>query len=168
MRKSAPAALTARPERRDDFPARCQSNGAGVAYIELCKNSPTGIGGRGSSLKILSFSGKNQDGICFSLASSGPSSSPLFTATDPPYPTGAWTLGPAVLGAELDAARDGEIASGSPERALVSASGPCSVRALSPRSGSSFRAIRARSAFTGDICTTVAGGGVGLSIWPKK
>jgi len=42
------------------------------------------------------------------------------------------------------------------------------VRALSPRSGSSFRAIRACSAFTGDICTTAAGGGGGLSIWPKK
>src|SRR5262249_6074185 len=83
-------------------------NGPVVAYIELCKNSPTGIGGRGSSLKILSFSGKNQDGICFSLASSGRSSSPLFTATDPPYPTGAWTLGPAVLGAELAATRDRE------------------------------------------------------------
>lgn len=101
-------------------------NRPGAAYIELCKNSPTGIGGRGSSLKILSFSGKNQDGICLSLASSGRSSSPLLDATGPPYPTGAWTLGPAVLGAELAATRDGEIASGSPERAFTSASGPCS------------------------------------------
>src|SRR5262249_20091434 len=95
-------------------------------YIELCKNSPTGIGGRGSSPKILSFSGKNQDGICLSLASSGRSSSPLFDAGAPPYPTGAWTLCPAALGAELDATRDGEIASGSPERAFASASGLCS------------------------------------------
>src|SRR5262245_23524270 len=101
-------------------------NRPGAAYIELCKNSPTGIGGRGSSPKILSFSGKNQDGICLSLASSGRSSSPLFDATAPPYPTGAWTLCPAALGAELDATRDGEIASGSPARAFASASGPCS------------------------------------------
>src|SRR5262249_43816762 len=112
-------------------------NRPGAAYIELCKNSPTGMGGRGSSPKILSFSGKNQDGICLSRASSGRSSSPLFDATRHsstlshptplPYPTGPWTLGPAALGAELDATRDGEIASGSPVRVFASASGPCSA-----------------------------------------
>src|SRR5215831_8788420 len=66
---------------KDDVPA--DPNRPGAAYIELCKNSPTGIGGRGSSPKILSFSGKNQDGICLSLASSGRSASPLFDARAP-------------------------------------------------------------------------------------
>src|SRR5215471_21819427 len=94
-----------------------------AAYIELCKNSPTGIGGRGSSPKILSFSGKNQDGICLSRASSGCSSSPLFGAADPSYLTGVRTLCPGALGGALDATREDESASGSPERALVSARG---------------------------------------------
>src|SRR5260370_41430385 len=97
-----------------------------AAYIELCKNSPTGIGGRGSSPKILSFSGKNQDGICLSRASSGRSSSPLLDGADPSLPAGARTLCPDALGAALDAAPEGEIASGSPQRALVSASGTLS------------------------------------------
>ena len=66
---------------KDDLPPG--PNRPGAAYIELCKNSPTGIGGRGSSPKILSFSGKNQNGICLSLASSGRSSSPLFDARAP-------------------------------------------------------------------------------------
>src|SRR5215469_18853685 len=116
------------PDDKDDAPPG--PNRPSAAYIELCKNSPTGIGGRGSSPKILSFSGKNQDGICLSRASSGRSSSPLLDAADPSYPTGARTLCPGALGAAcgaaLDATREDESPSGSPERALASARGPCS------------------------------------------
>jgi hypothetical protein len=42
-----------------------------------------------------------------------------------------------------------------------------SLRPVSPRSGRSSCAIRARSALAGAICTTGAAGGCGLSIWPK-
>jgi len=56
---------------------RCRENRSRAAYMALRNESPTGIGGRGSSPKILSFSGKNQD---VSRATSGRSSSPPFPA----------------------------------------------------------------------------------------
>ena len=48
--------------------------------MALGRNSPTGMGGRGTLPNTRSFSGANQDGICLRRASKGRSSSPALGA----------------------------------------------------------------------------------------
>src|SRR4029453_10741340 len=111
------------PEQNFDHRLEITHN---AAYMALRNDSPTGIGGRGRSPNTLSFSGKNHDGICLSLARSGRSSS-LFHVPDSSRLAAAGTLCAAVLGAGLASTAGGGIASGSALRTLTSVLGPCSA-----------------------------------------
>jgi hypothetical protein len=91
--------------------------------MALRNDSPTGSGGRGRSPKSLSFSGKNHDGTCLSLARSGRPSSPFHVADSSRF-AAAGTLCAAGLGAGLAATIGGWIASGSPPRRFGSALEP--------------------------------------------
>src|SRR5262249_61519186 len=94
--------------------------------MALRSDSPTGMGGRGRSPKILSFSGKNHDGMSLRLARSGRSSLPLHAAGSS-RPAAVGILCPVVFGAELEEMAAASIASGSPVRAFGSAlATPCS------------------------------------------
>ncbi len=93
--------------------------------MALRNDLPTGIGGRGRSPKSLSFSGKNREGTCLSLARSGRSSSPFHVA-DSSRLAAAGALCADGLGAGLAETAGGWIASGSPLRLFGSAPGPCS------------------------------------------
>src|SRR5262249_58244633 len=94
--------------------------------MALRSDSPTGMGGRGRSPKILSFSGRNHDGMSLSPARSGRSSS-LLHAAGSPRPAVVGILCPAVFGAEFEETAAASIASGSPVRAFGSAlAHPCS------------------------------------------
>jgi hypothetical protein len=100
--------------------------------MALRNDSPTGSGGRGRSPKSLSFSGKNHDGTCLSLARSGRPSSPFHVADSSPL-AAAGTLCAAGLGAGLAATIGGWIANGSPPcrfgSALEPGSDVCALRA---------------------------------------
>jgi hypothetical protein len=133
-----------------------------AAYMALRNDSPTGIGGRGRSPNILSFSGKNHDGICLSLARSGPSSS-LFHVAGSSRLAAAGTLCAAVVGAGLAATADGWIASGSLLRRFGSALGACSdiwVRRAAA-TGADFAGFGAEEAVD---ATAVRSGCVSLSL----
>jgi hypothetical protein len=72
-----------------------------VALSGRLKSSPIGMGGRGTSPKMRSLSGKSQDGICLIRVSSGPSPSPLFAAANPSRATSDSDAGATRLDAEL-------------------------------------------------------------------
>jgi hypothetical protein len=130
--------------------------------MALRNDSPTGIGGRGRSPNTLSFSGKNHDGTCLSLARSGRSSSPFHVA-DSSRVAATGTLGAAGLDAGLAATIGGWIASGSPPRRFGSALGPCSDVWLrrAAVAGADFAGFGAEEALD---ATTARAGCVSLSL----